>query len=182
MTVAYWEVTMPVIGLLINVLVQICVLRLFPWIGLLKSIVVGFAAGVCGVLILELYIFIAFLESMPVLLSFLMVNLVIYTFLGYCYFHFLNLGETARRVRILREIDESEEGLTMDEVLEKYNAKEIVHKRLKRLLKNSQIIEKNGRYYIGNPAVLIMARVLLLLKIILFGEGLKISGEKTEKA
>ena len=36
--------------------------------------------------------------------------------LGYCYFHFVNLGETARRVRIVRELWQSEDnrvGLTV---------------------------------------------------------------------
>jgi len=96
--------------------------------------------------------------------------LVTYGALGYCYFHFINLGETARRIRIVRELAQAgENGLTREELLARYNARTIVEARFARLLNNSQIIEKSGRLFPGKPAVLYMAWTILLMKRILLG-------------
>ena len=96
-------------------------------------------------------------------------NFIIYASLGYCYFHFINLGETARRIRILREIYDSKDGLTMEEILQKYNSKEIVDKRIGRLINNGQVLYKNGRYYIGNPTMLIITKIIVAMKLLLLG-------------
>jgi hypothetical protein len=84
--------------------------------------------------------------------------------LGYCYFHFINLGETARRVRIVRELLEAGGSLTRTELLARYNADEMIRVRFSRMLKNKQVIERNGRYYIGVPLLLWMAEALALMK------------------
>ena len=90
--------------------------------------------------------------------------------LEYCYFNFINLGETARRIRILRELYDSKKGLSMAEILERYNAKNIVEKRLSRLINHGQIIDKNDKYYIGNPIMLLIARIIVTMKLILLGK------------
>ena len=90
--------------------------------------------------------------------------------MGYCYFNYINLGETARRIRILREIYDSKEGLSMEEILKRYNAKEIIERRIKRLLKNRQIIYKDGKYYIGKPIMLVIAKIIVIMKVILLGK------------
>ena len=95
-----------------------------------------------------------------------------YAALGYCYFHFINLGETARRVRLMRELAEAgPAGLGKEELLSRYNARTMVEARFRRLLDNSQVVERNGRYYVGKPAVLWMARLVLLLKKLLLGRA-----------
>jgi hypothetical protein len=94
-------------------------------------------------------------------------NFLIYAALGYCYFHFINLGETARRIRILRELYEAPDGLPLEGILERYNAKHIVEMRLRRLIHNGQIVERDGRYYIGSPVMLLIARSITLLKVVI---------------
>jgi len=146
----------PVIGLAFNVATQIIACRSSG--RLLSSVYRGFAAGAaacalaCG--------------FSPDLLA----SLTTYAALGYCYFHFINLGETARRIRIVREMSEAgPEGLSRQEVLARYNAESMLRARFARLLNNSQVVEKEGRYYIGKPAVLYMAKAISLMKLILFG-------------
>jgi len=139
-------------------------------IGLLKSIYLGFFAGL---IILFLFEFISFrLNSLSKkeILSLSIVNCIIYFSMGYCYFNYINLGETARRIRILREIYDSKEGLSMEEILKRYNAKEIIERRIKRLLKNRQIIYKDGKYYIGKPIMLVIAKIIVIMKVILLGK------------
>lgn len=152
-----------IIGLAANVISQVCISRYIPRFGLLKSILVGFIFGMCILLFL----------SLSGNISSLLVNGITYSALGYGYFHFINLGETARRIRILRELYDSKEGLSMAEILERYNAKEIIEKRINRLINSGQIIYRNGRYYIGKPTMLLIARIIATMKLIVLGREVK---------
>lgn len=166
----YLNVLTPLVGLAINVSAQIASLRCFLKMGLVKSICFGFITGFLIVFVLTLYIFLNFPAPMKDFIAVLITNLIIYSALGYCYFHFINLGETARRIRVLREIYDSGSGLSMDEMLERYNAKEITKKRLDRLLNNKQIVYKNGKYFIASPIMLFMAKTVVLMKLIFLGK------------
>lgn len=97
--------------------------------------------------------------------------IVAYTCLVYCYvFGFFNLGESARRIRLLIELHSAgEKGMTFDEILAVYNARMIIDARLGRLLAGGQIIEKDGRYFVGSPLMLYLAKALVLLKVVLLG-------------
>lgn len=90
--------------------------------------------------------------------------------LSYCYFVFINLGETARRIRILKEVLDAPEGLSLEEILRRYNANEIIERRLQRLLVNGQIIIRDDKYYIGKPLMLWMAKIVVAFKFILLGK------------
>lgn len=142
----------PIIGLFSNVIFQILGYRFFFKKKLLNSIVFGFLIG--GI----------------VSLSFKEIDcLLTYIFLSYSYFNFLNLGETGRRIRLLRELKDAGSGLTYEEIIKCYNREEIILRRLNRLLKTRQIVERNNRLYIGNPIMLIAAQVLVMLKVVLLG-------------
>ena len=166
---SYLHVLNPVLGLMINVIVQVICFRFVQGVGLLKTVFLGFFVGILSVFMIEFYIF--FETSAHVTDFFMMftANFVTHASLGYCYFHFINLGETARRIRILREIYDSKDGLTMEEILQKYNSKEIVDKRIGRLINNGQVLYKNGRYYIGNPTMLIITKIIVAMKLLLLG-------------
>lgn len=146
----------PFLGLMVNICFQILFFRIFPKIGLLRSLFLGF---ICGLLVAGVIGFGAKL----------IINIIIYVLWGYCYFHFVNMGQTARRIRILTELKDAPEGLSLRQILERYNAKHIIECRLNRLIDHGQIICKNDRYYIRNPSMLIMARFLVALKRIIFG-------------
>jgi len=156
--VDHWtHVFVPFVCLAANIFIQISVFRFFPGTGLLKSLFLGFGCG-----------FLALFLINPVIM--LADNLLIYALLGYCYFHFVNMGETARRIRILAELAEAGEGLSLREILERYNAGDIIDRRLARLVNNGQVRCENGRYYIGNPTVLTMARLTAAAKRVIFGK------------
>ena len=101
-------------------------------------------------------------------------NFFTYLSLGYCYFHFINLGETARRIRILRELYDSKQGLSEKEILEKYNAEEIVVRRINRLMSNGQILYRDDRYYINSPIMLLISKIIIVLKLLFLGK--KVAG------
>jgi len=160
----YLSVFSPIIALVINIISQVCIFRYVQRIGLLRSLFTAFGLGAGCLLFIELWSSSETILSRP---SNIFIDIIIYSALSYCYFHFINLGETARRIRILRELYDSKEGLSMEGVIERYNAQMIIDVRLERLLKTNQIILRNGKYYIGNPIMLIIAKVITKLKIMI---------------
>lgn len=152
---------------MINVIAQVLSFRFVPRLGLLKSVILGFVIGLLSLVSLGSYVFFLKKEFFPNIVA----GSFIYLSLGYCYFHFINLGETARRIRILRELYDSKSGLSMKEILERYNAGNVVEMRLERLLRNGQVIYKNNRYYIGKPIMLLITKILIMMKLIILGKG-----------
>lgn len=162
--------SIPIICLLINMFFQLVSFRLIKQIGLLKSMLFGFIAGLFGVVFLEFASFLNTSIAWGDRIGFFIVDIMTYSSLSYCLFHFINLGETARRIRLMREIQASPHGLSMDEILERYNAEEILKKRLGRLVSNGQIIDRDGRYYLADSKMLWIARVIIALKALLLGK------------
>jgi len=68
------------------------------------------------------------------------------------------------------ELSESRIGLTLEEIIKRYNARMIVDLRLDRLLGNGEITLRNNRYFIGSSKMLQIGRIYTLAKLILFGK------------
>jgi hypothetical protein len=160
----------PAVGLSVDVAAQIALFRGCRAIGLLRSEFGGFIAGAAATAALSWRA--AMARPLPSTegIAFLVANLAIFAALGYGYFHFVNLGETARRVRILRELAAAGGTLTREELFRRYNGAEIVRIRLERLLATGQIVLRNGCYCIGNHTLLRMARLIQLMKLLLLGK------------
>lgn len=166
----YSRVLISVLSLLINASVHVLIFRCFPGWGLLKSEYWGFAAGLLSLFIHGFCNFCNLAIPPNEFVAILAVNLIAYFSLCYCYFNFVNLSETARRVRILRELYDFPEGLSLQQLLLRYNAKEIIERRIDRLLHSGQIVFINGRYYIGIPLMLFIARMIMAMKLVILGE------------
>jgi len=90
-----------------------------------------------------------------------------YAIFGYVYFHIFNLSETARRTRILREIDKTKV-LKKDELIEIYTCRDMVSVRLRRLLALGELRLDNNKYILKNKGLLIVARIISGFRKILF--------------
>ena len=165
----------PVIALSVNVLSQVACFRTLRARGLLRSLFAGFGAGLPAVIILTL----AVLHRHPIsaldAAALILLNLLTYGALAYGFFHFVNLGETARRVRLLRELVEAGGELSEEDLLRRYNAQDIVRLRLDRLKANQQLVTRNGRHVIARPTVLAISRLILAMK------RLVLRSERTDK-
>jgi hypothetical protein len=161
------QMLLPIIALGCNILVQIGGYRIVSKKNLLRSIYIGFLAGmaflIAGECILSLKESAVTLNS----LGYGAANILLYGALGYGYFHFINLGETGRRVRLMWELSEASEGYTEEELLKRYGGSEIAKIRLGRLLRSGQITFENGCYRVSKPTVLTMARLMVALKVLL---------------
>lgn len=169
LSLTYLYAFTPLIGLLFNVFAQLIGFRYLN-LFLLKSLILGFIIGLVFILGAGFYGF--FAEAQPPwdFVTLFIVNSLTYLALSYCYAHFVNLGEGARRIRIIRELYKSKTGLTMDELLRIYDGRQMVENRIDRLVGSRQIILKNSRYYIGKPIMLFMARIIVLMKVIILGK------------
>ena len=170
MVVYYTHMFASLMGLLVNIIVQLLSYRLVGRVALLQSVFVGFFSGLVVVVTIEAVYFTTTMLLLQDIIGYMFVNVIAYTGFGYCYFHFINLGETARRIRILRELWEAQIGLSLSELLQRYNATEIIEHRLQRMMRNRQVIETDGRFYIGNRMMLYLAKAVLLMKQILLGK------------
>ena len=148
-----------------NVISQIIITRYVKKYGLLTSVILGFLVGLAIVFTIEIAHTLTSNSPISEVIGVLALNTITYGALGYCYFHFVNLGETARRVRIVRELLDSKHGLSMSEILEYYNASEIIRVRLQRLLKNKQITLRNDRYFITKSMLLYITKIIIMMKI-----------------
>jgi hypothetical protein len=170
MFLEYLKAFSAVFSFMTNVIIQVISFRYFSRIGLLRSIYLGFSFGMLFLACLWFYIFFNLHICLKDYLGLFVSNSVTYVSLGYSYFHFLNLGETARRIRILRELFESKDGLSYEEILQCYNSKIILDIRLKRLMDSGQIELKNKRYHIAKPLVLVFAQMIVRMKKLLYGK------------
>ena len=161
------HLTAPILGLLVNTLVQILTCRLIKSVGLLQSVVGGFVIGFATVMACGIAWYLTAMPDVMELMGQSALNLLTYVALGYGYFHFINLGETARRIRILRELLESKNGLTLEAILERYNAADIVAARLQRMIRNRQIVLHDGRFYMRKSLLLYMGKTINGLKRVL---------------
>lgn len=158
----------PVAGLAANVAVQVAAFRLLPGRQLLRSVVVGFAAGL---LVTAAAVAVGDPDRpLPDTIAGGLLAVLTTAALGYGYFHFVNLGETARRVRILTEFAEAGGRLTVADLLARYNAAGVVRVRLDRLLSKGQVVRTGDRLAVGKPTVLRMARTITALKQLVLGK------------
>lgn len=162
-------VALPVLGLAACVLVQVLAFRVRRRAGLLTSLATGALGGLGAAAALTAWWWETHGASPSERLGTAAANLVLYLALTYGYFHFVNLGETARRIRLLRELVEAPGPLTRAEVLARYDGRSIVAVRLGRLLRKGQVRLEGGRYVIGRPLMLGMARLIVGLKLLVLG-------------
>jgi len=158
----YFTSIIPLAAVALNAVAQAAFSRAGS--GLMRSIKTGFVFGLAAMAMLH--------ERFPAPADILAANTLIYAALSYCYFHFLNLGETARRIRLLRELAERPGGMTEAELLSSYGSRDIVEARLGRLLRNGQVSRgKDGRLRIAGNHLLVPARMLRKLKVIFLGRA-----------
>ncbi|MBU2489883.1 MAG: hypothetical protein KKA60_10885 [Proteobacteria bacterium] len=159
-----WHLASPVAGLAVDVAIQVAWHRVQK--KLLRSVAAGFACGLAATFFLDAWALAAWRAGDPWVL---LANALIFCALGYGYFHFINLGETARRIRILLEIRAAGGSLSQDRILDAYNARAMVRARLARLKGKRQVLWENGRLKARPSFLLVAVRVMALFRRVLFG-------------
>jgi hypothetical protein len=144
----------------VNMAGHILWFRTFPEGGMFRAMLSGFVAGSIGFGFLSS----AFFDHSG---WWHLLNLAIYACFSYAYFHWNNMGETGRRVRLMIELRTAPEGLTRAELLARYGNHEIINRRLDRMIGSHQIYQVGTRFRLGNQSFLAMARIVALFKRLL---------------
>lgn len=92
-------------------------------------------------------------------LAILLFNAASYAALAYGYYNFVGLNFSSLRIRLLQELLHAGDGMPRSELERRYGTAEIVTRRLDRLQGSGQLIERDGRFYLGKRLLLIVARL-----------------------
>ncbi len=162
----FWNILVPPVAILANMAVQVVVYRLWNTEGrLFRSQMAGAAAGLAVLVVLSVSVHGTGANAADSATT----NVLIYLAFCYVYFHWNNMGETARRIRLLRELHDAPRGLTDAELQTRYPAREILEHRLRRLIEARQIAERDSRLFLTSTAVLRSARLVGLAKWLIVG-------------
>ncbi len=85
---------------------------------------------------------------------------IVYNALAYTYFHLFNMSETARRIKILYEID-SAGSLSKEAIPRSYGISEMLSVRLKRLVNMKQLGCKGNCYILAGRLLYFAALIVL---------------------
>jgi hypothetical protein len=85
---------------------------------------------------------------------------IVYNALAYTYFHLFNMSETARRIKILYEINRAG-SLSKEAIPRNYGISEMLSVRLKRLIAMKQLRCKGNRYVLAGRILYFAAWIVL---------------------
>jgi hypothetical protein len=153
----------PMIALAINGLVQIVLLRSTRGAHFMRSIIGGFLAGSAGLLVME-FLLLRFPDLFWETIAGVTVHVLTYVALSYCYFNFVNLGQSSIRIRIYSEIAATAKGLSVQDLERDYNESALMAMRLRRLTESGDIVKKDGRFFVGRQRLVPVARIVFAAK------------------
>ena len=154
----------PIIATFVNVLTQVILYRLRHGTQYFRSIIQAFLLGGLILLIGEIFFVVTSELFSNRLFLALAVNLPIYLGLSYCYYNFVQLGQTSIRLRMYSEIVTHTSGVLVSEIDREYDERTFTELRLRRLLESGDIVERDGRYFVGKKRLVHIANVILAAK------------------
>jgi hypothetical protein len=86
-------------------------------------------------------------------------SMIVYWGFATFYFHLFNTSETARRIKLLYEIDKAG-SLSETKITDMYSTNDIVRLRLKRLVDTNQLRLRDGNYSIDNRLLYFAALIV----------------------
>jgi hypothetical protein len=91
---------------------------------------------------------------------------VVYACIAYSYFHLFNMSETARRIRILRELHAAG-SLTAEEISRLYSGASVLEARFDRLLATGQLEARADRFVRAGRFLYMAACLVRLWRLVL---------------
>jgi hypothetical protein len=174
--VPYLTVASPFAALAVNVLTQVFLLRRSAGSYYMRSMLVGFSFGAFALCLVDV-LFLSHPQHLPDCVAEFAVRVLSYAGLSYCYFHFVNLGQSSIRVRIYSELVDNPIGLEIGALKQDYNEKTLVETRLQRLTSSGDVVESDGRYFVGRHRLVVIARILFFAKQFILGKRSEFSSK-----
>lgn len=88
--------------------------------------------------------------------------LLVFNGMAYAYFHFFNMSETARRIRMLIQIHQAgPAGLRVTDLEREYSPQDMIEARLERLVKMGQLsLDSDNHYRVRGKLLLCAGRIM----------------------
>lgn len=159
----------PVLGLGVSCVSHVILSRLrvgrAPYEPLVNGFLTGFAAMIVmtAIALRDLAVPATDAAALTVL------NGLIYSALGWCYFHFVNLGIASLRIRVLEEIAEAGSVLPVDVLRRRYDDTRMAETRIQRLLAGGHLVVRGERFHSGASRFLLTARMFEVLRRLIIG-------------
>jgi len=110
-------------------------------------------------------------EPWPLFFPPLLYVLAVFNSAAYSYFHLFNMSETARRIRILRDIS-ARSGLSTSDLAHNYSPRGMLEARIDRLMDLGEIeIDSDGRIRLKKRRLILAAYIFSGLRKILIGRN-----------
>lgn len=109
-------------------------------------------------------------RSVPEMIYMLLFAFLVFNGVAYGYFHFFNMSETARRIRMLLQIRHADAaGLRVQDLERVYSSKDMVESRLDRLVKMGQLsLGADSRYRVVGHLLLWAGGIMALWRRLVF--------------
>lgn len=175
-----WILLLPPTAVCIGSMCHILIVRLSPRRSEWKHLFLGMLIGgllLWGGMIGEIF---SGKPRSEIVAAFVL-NTLSYLGLAYIYAEFNNINLTSLRIRVLRECRQSRGGLTMDQLLKRYDETTLITHRLDKYVRHRFLIREDDTYRVGgNPAIAWMCRGYRLIHRILFGTRMSAATEVGE--
>jgi hypothetical protein len=154
----------PIAAMVVNVAAQVILFRIWRGRQYFRSVIGGFLFGAAALIACEAFL-IASSDAMGERLFLAVaVNLPIFLCLSYCYYNFIQLGQTSIRIRMYTEIASRPGGVVISEIEREYDEAALTELRLQRLVESGDVIARSERYVIGQGRLLLIANVIWAAK------------------
>jgi hypothetical protein len=153
-----------------NLIVQVVSYRHWRGSQYFLSIISGFAAGLVVFALLEIAVLWKEPSSDQIFMA-LFVDAPTYAALAYCYYNFVQLGQSSVRIRLYTEISACTDGLAVEEVARQYADDALVRVRLQRLVESGDVRQVDDRYFAGRRRLVAISKMMFLAKRLLLGKS-----------
>jgi len=160
----------PLAGMLGNTLLQMTLGWLLPVAAHIRVQFLSFAFG----MLVTVIVFVGLLPQDRIAAidraGYLLLHVMTYGFLGFCFFNMISANVSSLRVRLLKEyLSHDPMPLADDEIFRRYPAWQILEVRLARLESGRQIYSRAGRYYSRSGPVTFIGWIFAALRRFLLG-------------
>jgi hypothetical protein len=155
-------------GLAVNVLCQLIISRLPISLGHVRRQFVSFGLGLVFAAVAALGLLSSQRPAAVDFAGYLGLQLLSYVFMGFCFFHVINVNISSLRIRMLKEyLLQDPLPLPEEALLLRYNVGDMLDARLARLQSGNQVYTSQGRYYSRPGGVVALGRFFTLLRSVL---------------
>lgn len=155
----------PMLGLAVNVALQILLGRVSLPIGPVRRQLISFACGFATTAAGLDCLLPSFDLSPTDQLGYLVLHMLTYVFLGFIFFNVINLNVSSLRIRMLKEyLRVHPRPLAERSLQEKYSARGMLDARLERLRHGGQLVVREDRYFYRPGSVVFIGRFFAFLQ------------------